>query len=100
MPADAAHSAFERVLTAVGECLDRQSAEVLLRLRADKEMQGRIEDLADKSTEGPLTPDEREEYEALIPRRQFHSHSSSWRSSAFGSPEERLEDFAVSIRER
>src|SRR6516165_537241 len=47
-----------------------------------------------------LTPQEHEEYEALIPRRQFHSHSSSWRSSAFGSPEERLEDFAVSIRER
>ena len=66
MPADPAHSAFERVLAAVGQCLDRQSAEALLRLRADKEMQGRIEDLADKSTEGTITPEEREEYEALI----------------------------------
>ena len=65
MPADA-HSAFERVLAAVGQCLDRQSAETLLRLRADKEMQGRIEDLADKSTGGTLTPEERQEYEALI----------------------------------
>ena len=56
MPADAAHSAFERVLTAVGECLDRQSAEVLLRLRADKEMQGRIEEMADNSTAGGADP--------------------------------------------
>ena len=41
-------------------------AETLLRLRSDMEMQGRIEDLADKCTEGRLTPDERDEYEALI----------------------------------
>ena len=66
MPADPAHSAFERVLAAVGQCLDRQSAEALLRLRADREMRGRIEELADKCTEGRLTSEERDEYEALI----------------------------------
>jgi hypothetical protein len=66
MPANSAHAAFERVLAAVGQCLDRQSAEALLRLRADREMQGRIEELADKCTEGRLTSEERDEYEALI----------------------------------
>jgi hypothetical protein len=66
MPADTTHTAFERVLTAVGQCLDRHSAEALLRLRAETEMQGRIEELADKSTEGTLTPEERDEYDALI----------------------------------
>ena len=66
MPANSAHAAFERVLAAVGQCLDRQSAEALLRLRADVEMQGRIEELADKCTEGRLTSEERDEYEALI----------------------------------
>jgi hypothetical protein len=66
MPADSAQIALERVLAAVGQCLDRQSAESLLRLRADTEMQGRIEELADKSTEGRLTPEERDEYEAMI----------------------------------
>jgi hypothetical protein len=66
MPADLAQTALERVLGAVGECLDRQSAESLLRLRADAEMQGRIEELADKCTEGRLTPEERDEYEAMI----------------------------------
>ena len=29
-------------------------------------MQGRIEELADKCTEGGLTPEERDEYDALI----------------------------------
>src|ERR1700674_4394449 len=66
MPADSAQIALERVLAAVGQCLDRQSAESLLRLRADTEMQGRIEELADKCTEGKLNPEERDEYEAMI----------------------------------
>ena len=60
MPVDSAQIALERVLAAVGQCLDRQSAESLLRLRADTEMQGRIEELADKCTEGELTPEERD----------------------------------------
>ena len=54
------------MLAAVGQCLDRQSAEALLRLRADSEMQGRIEELADKCSEGRLSSEERDEYEALI----------------------------------
>ena len=66
MPANSTDAAFERVLAAVGQCLDRQSAEALLRLRADSELQGRIEELADKCSEGRLSSDERDEYEALI----------------------------------
>lgn len=66
MPANSTHAAFERVLAAVGQCLDRQSAEALLRLRADSEMQGRIEELADKCSGGRLSLEERDEYEALI----------------------------------
>jgi cation diffusion facilitator CzcD-associated flavoprotein CzcO len=46
MPADAAQTALERFLAAVEQCFDRQSAESLLRLRTDTEMQGRIEELA------------------------------------------------------
>jgi len=42
VPASSTDAAFERVLAAVGQCLDRRSAEALLRLRADREMQGRI----------------------------------------------------------
>jgi hypothetical protein len=38
--------------------LDRQSAEALIQVRADQQMQERIEELADKSTERLLTPEE------------------------------------------
>src|SRR5690349_18229604 len=51
MPDDSANKALERVLAAVGQCLDRKSAESLLRLRADAEMQARIEELADNTAE-------------------------------------------------
>jgi hypothetical protein len=71
MPADSAQSALERALADVGQCLDRQSAESLLRLRADTEMQKRIEELADKCTERRLTQEERDEYEAIIRVRNF-----------------------------
>jgi hypothetical protein len=37
-----------------------------MRVRADEQMQEWIEKLADKSTEGMLTPEERDEYEALV----------------------------------
>jgi hypothetical protein len=69
MSVDSAQIALERVLAAVGQCLDRQSAESLLRLPADTEMQGRIEEPADKCTEGELTPEEGDEYEAWFNAR-------------------------------
>jgi hypothetical protein len=65
MPDDSANNAFDRVLAAVGECLDRKSAESLLRLRADAEMQARIEEVADNRTEGTLS-EERQEYDAMM----------------------------------
>jgi hypothetical protein len=71
MPASATHPAVERALAAVGQCLDQSSAEALLRLRADPELQARIEALAEKSTEGQLTTEEREEYETLVCVGQF-----------------------------
>ncbi len=57
MAADSPHIVIERVLAAVGECLDRQSAEALIQVRADEQMQERIEELADKSTESPAIRD-------------------------------------------
>jgi hypothetical protein len=66
MPDDSANNALDRVLAAVGQCLDRKSAESLLRLRADAEMQARIEELADKCTEGTLSEEERQEYDSMM----------------------------------
>lgn len=66
MPAETTDATLEDVLGALAQCLDRTSAEALLRLRADGRLQARIEELADRCTEGELTPDERDEYESLI----------------------------------
>jgi len=66
MPSEAIEATLESVLGAAGQCLDRTSAEALLRLRADVRLQARIEDLADRCTEGTLSAEEREEYESLI----------------------------------
>lgn len=59
-------SPAENILSAIGECLDRSSAEALLRLRAAEEMQARIEWLAEGNSEERLSDDERDEYESLV----------------------------------
>lgn len=41
-------------------------ARSLIQLRADPELQARIDELAEKSNEGRLTPEERDEYETSI----------------------------------
>jgi hypothetical protein len=66
VPADSANNTLDRVLAAVGQCLDRKSAESLRRLRADADMQARIQELADKCTEGTLSEEERQEYDAMM----------------------------------
>lgn len=66
MSSEVIDATIESVLGAVGECLDRASAEALLRLRADARLQARMEELADRCTEGELSAQEREEYESLI----------------------------------
>jgi hypothetical protein len=73
VPTNSSNAVLDRALGAVGECLDRESAEAILRLRADAEMQGRIEALADKSSENSLSPEERDEYETLISVGNFVS---------------------------
>jgi hypothetical protein len=47
-------------------------------------MQGRIEELADKCTEGWLTPEERDEYEALIRVGNFIAILQAKARSALG----------------
>ncbi len=59
-------SPVEGILTAVSACIDRTSAEALLELRAPEALQTRIEWLASRNTEGLLSSEEREEYEALV----------------------------------
>lgn len=57
---------LDRVLDPVGQALTPEVARRLINLRADPELQDRIDDLCDRNTEGMLTPDERLELETLV----------------------------------
>ena len=56
-------SALERMLDPV---ITPELAERIVAYVADEATQSRVDELADKSTEGQLTPDEREEYEDYV----------------------------------
>lgn len=65
--------AMDRVLESVSQCFTKEAAQRLMDLRADVELQQRIDTLADRSTEGSLTPEERAEYQAYVQVGQFVS---------------------------
>lgn len=57
---------LDRLLDPVTDCLTPEAAQQLIALRADPQFQERLDLLADKCTEGQLSPDEREEYETYV----------------------------------
>ena len=57
---------LDRILDPVGKRLGIKAAEALVQLRADPELQAKMEYLAARCTEGELTPEERAEYEAFV----------------------------------
>jgi hypothetical protein len=59
-------SVLDRLLDPVGQSLTPAVARKLLAIRADEDTQARIDELADKCTEGTLTEGERSEYEAYV----------------------------------
>ena len=58
--------ALDRMVDPVSRCLTPEVARRIVALRADPELQARINLLAVRSNEGELTPDEREEYELYV----------------------------------
>jgi hypothetical protein len=57
---------LDRLLNPVRDVLTPEVARAIVDLRADAEIQQRIEDLAERHHEGQLTPEELAEYEALV----------------------------------
>lgn len=57
---------LESMLDPVTRCLSPESARQLVGLRANEQVQHRVDELADKSTSGALTDLEKAEYEAYI----------------------------------
>ncbi len=64
-------SIADHLLNSVGECLSPEVAQRLVDLRADAKLQDRIDELADKSNAGALTPPEHAEYEQYVRLWQF-----------------------------
>jgi hypothetical protein len=57
---------LDRLLEPLAGCLSPDVAAKVADLRADDEMQARIDYLAERANEGLLTPDEREEYAGYL----------------------------------
>jgi len=55
----------------VAECLTETAARKLVSLRADPELQARVDELADKTNDGTLTDDERAEYDRHLAAFHF-----------------------------
>jgi hypothetical protein len=57
---------LEEMLEPLSRSFGPETARALAGLRIGKRMQARVEKLADKCSEGKLTPSERAEYEAYV----------------------------------
>jgi hypothetical protein len=66
MTTDSFNSIASRLLEPIGQCITPETARKLLELRADPALQAEVDALADKSTAGTLTAEEREKYESYI----------------------------------
>ncbi len=58
--------ALEKFLRPMARGLSTELARAIVNLTADEETQSRYDSLAEKNTEGQLTPAEREELESLV----------------------------------
>ena len=64
-------AAFERGVRPIMEIVLPEKADEIVEFRADPELQARIDELADKSTEGQLTEEERAEYLGYVRANKF-----------------------------
>lgn len=63
---DHATAGLAKLLDPVAACFTPEVAQRIAELRADPEVQARIEALAEKCNEGTLTPEEMAEYDAYV----------------------------------
>jgi hypothetical protein len=68
-----AHSVVDELLNPVGHCLTPEVAQRLAELRATPQVQEKLDEFAEKSSEGTLTAEERIQYEASLRAINFIS---------------------------
>lgn len=71
MPTTFDVTAFDRGVRPVAQMVFPEKAQAVLGFRPARELQERIEELAEKSTEGRLTEAERAEYEGYVRANKF-----------------------------
>lgn len=64
-------STIEQLMAPVGECLSPEVAQRIIELRADANLQARVDELADKANRGTLSDVERSEYEKYVSFTSF-----------------------------
>ena len=62
---------IDRLLLPLEECLTLDTAQRIVALRADADLQMQLDALADKSNAGTLTDEERSQYEQYLQFSQF-----------------------------
>ena len=61
----------ERLVSPLGDCLTPESARRLLSLKADPELQARVDDLATRHADGQLSAEEHAEYGRYVSYATF-----------------------------
>ena len=59
-------TALDRLLEPVSRALTPEVAKRLVALKADEQVQQRVDELLDRNAEGQITPEEKSELEALV----------------------------------
>ena len=57
---------LDRMLEPISASLNKEAARKIISFKADRKVLARVNKLADKCTEGELTPEERQEYEMYL----------------------------------
>ena len=65
------NSVIDRLMDPVGRCLTPDVARRIISLRADPDLQSRVDALAEKANAGALSGEERSEYEQYVNFSQF-----------------------------
>jgi hypothetical protein len=65
------NSTIDRLMEPVGQCLSPEVARRIVALRADDELQARVDELAEKANAGTLSDEERSDYEQYVSFSQF-----------------------------
>jgi hypothetical protein len=71
MKATSTRTILDRLADPVTRCLTPAGARQLIKLRIDRKTQAHLDKLADKCTEGRLTPQERAEYQTYVAAIDF-----------------------------